>query len=48
MRPWMRIFPKRVRHLIICRWKYGYKEYCAGHGRDLAVRYGSDSFEGEW
>ena len=46
MRPWMKIFPKRIRHLILCKWKYGYKRYCIGHGRS-AVRYGSDRIDAD-
>lgn len=42
MRPWMKILPKGVRHLIICRWQYGWHTYCGGHGPDLKTRFGPD------
>ena len=48
MKPWMRIFPKRIRHLIICRWKYGWNTYCVGHGRDLETRYVRDTLYDGW
>lgn len=48
MRPWMRVFPKRVRHLLICRWKYGWNNYCVGHGPNLEKRYGISTLYDGW
>ncbi len=39
MRPWMKVLPKRVRHVIICKWKGRYRNYCVGHGPER-IRYG--------
>ncbi len=48
MQPWMRILPKSVRHLFICRWKYGWHSYCVGHGRNLETRYGLSTLYDGW
>lgn len=47
MRPGMRILPRPVRHVLICKVHNRYESFCMGHRgvfhRDHIVRYGSSS-----
>ena len=45
MKKWMRVLPRPVRHVLICKLSNRYATYCMGHrgvlDRDAVVRYGT-------
>jgi len=47
MRPWMKVLPRPMRHVLICRLRNRYETWCMGHRgvfhRDDVVRYGVTS-----
>lgn len=47
MKKWMRVLPRPVRHVLLCRLRNRYESYCMGHrgvfDRDAIVRYGTST-----
>lgn len=45
MRPWMKILPRPVRHVLICRLRNRYESFCIGHrgvfDRNEVLRFGA-------
>ena len=47
MKKWMRVLPRPVRHVLICKLRNRYDSYCMGHrgvlDRDAVIRYGTST-----